>query len=103
MFKLGKLARSIPAPLLVLPGVALVAAIGSYIFESPFFLIFSLGAAAVFFNGLLATLEDDLSGGLNNPDGSETPRYVRYVRIGGWSIVGLLVALIALIFSARLS
>jgi hypothetical protein len=40
---------------------------------------FAISFCALFANGLLATLEDDLPGGFNNPDGSATPRYVRVV------------------------
>ncbi len=32
-------------------------------------------AGAMLINGWVATFEDDLSGGFNNPDGTSTPRY----------------------------
>ena len=38
-------------------------------------------AFAIGINGFIATLEDDLPGGFNNPDGTATPRYAKYV---GW-------------------
>ena len=38
-----------------------------------------IAAGAILINGLVATLEDDLSGGFNNPDGTGTPPYVRRV------------------------
>lgn len=40
-----------------------------------------IGAAALVVNGLFATLEDDLPGGFNNPDGKSTPKYAVVV---GW-------------------
>jgi hypothetical protein len=38
---------------------------------------------AMLANGLLATVEDDLPGGFNNPDGASIPRYIGVVR---WSL-----------------
>jgi hypothetical protein len=35
-----------------------------------------IAALAIFANGLIATWEDDLPGGFNNPDGTATPEYV---------------------------
>ena len=32
-------------------------------------------AGAMLINGWVATFEDDLPGGFNNPDGTRTPRY----------------------------
>src|SRR5580700_8402050 len=37
-------------------------------------LLIAVGAIVV--NGWVATLEDDLPGGFNNPNGTQTPRYV---------------------------
>ena len=53
-----------------------------------------IAAVAILVNGLFATLEDDMPGGFNNPDGTETPAYVERVgRIVRWS--GALLALVA--------
>ena len=90
------------APILALGGVALVAVASAFTFKLQFLLALALATAAVFGNGVLAMLEDDLPGGFNNPNGSATPRYIRYVRIVVWSAVGLLLALVALVFSAKL-
>jgi hypothetical protein len=38
---------------------------------------FAISLCTLVANGLFATLEDDLPGGFNNPDGSATPRYAR--------------------------
>ena len=51
--------------------------------RAPFWLAFGIAVVALFVNGWVATLEDDISGGLNNPDGTETPPYV--IRTG-WII-----------------
>lgn len=55
-----------------------------------------IAVAAMFLNGWLATLEDDLPGGFNNPDGTETPPYVRTAgrafRWGG-GVLGMLTAI----------
>ncbi len=51
---------------------------------------------AVLFNGAVATIEDDLPGGFNNPDGSDTPAYVhRLGRIVRW-IASMVLGLVAL-------
>jgi hypothetical protein len=58
---------------------------------------FAISFCAVFVNGLLLTLEDDMPGGFNNPDGSSTPRYVRVLtRItrGALALVCLLLAVL---------
>jgi hypothetical protein len=46
----------------------------------PILVSFLIVVGAVFANGLLATVEDDLPGGFNNPDGSATPPYVHKLR-----------------------
>lgn len=53
-------------------------------------------AAAIFANGLLATLEDDLPAGFNNPDGSHTPEYVRSVAFAARVLAGICILLICL-------
>jgi hypothetical protein len=57
-------------------------------------------ASAILANGLFATLEDDLPGGLNNPDGKATPRYavvVGWVARGAGLLLGsLLLAMLCL-------
>jgi hypothetical protein len=47
---------------------------------------FAIVAAALVINGWVATLEDDLPGGFNNPDGTSTPKYAV---IAGWVVRGL--------------
>lgn len=42
-----------------------------------FWIMLAIVAGAVLINGFVATLEDDLPGGFNNPDGTQTPRYAR--------------------------
>jgi hypothetical protein len=40
-----------------------------------FLAVAAIVTAAILINGLIATLEDDMPGGFNNPDGANTPRY----------------------------
>ena len=60
-----------------------------------FWAVFGIAVVALLGNGLVATLEDDLPGGLNNPDGKATPRYAV---IAGWVVrgVGLLLGVLLL-------
>jgi len=55
--------------------------------------VVALVAVAVLINGFVATLEDDLPGGFNNPDGSDTPGYALAAR---WAlrIIGAIVLLL---------
>jgi hypothetical protein len=57
--------------------------------------LIAVGAIAA--NGWLATLEDDLPGGFNNPDGTRTPKYVLFVT---WVVRALEVLLALLILGA---
>jgi hypothetical protein len=54
--------------------------------EWSFWWIFAIAGAAILSNGLFATLEDDLPGGINNSDGKSTPKYVVVV---GWVVRGV--------------
>jgi hypothetical protein len=79
-----------------LPTIAVLAAVAfgaSYLLGFSFLPIFALTVAAVLVNGLLATLEDDLPGGFNNPDGTATPVYAsRIPSVGKWVLSIALVA-----------
>jgi hypothetical protein len=69
-------------------GVALAT---SRLFDLAFLPVFLVVIGALIVNGLVATLEDDLPGGFENPDGTHTPRYARIVvRIGRWGLAALL-------------
>jgi hypothetical protein len=59
--------------------VALVAAGLSALSGLPYWWSFLIVAGAILVNGFVATLEDDLPGGFNNPSGTHTPRYVGVV------------------------
>jgi hypothetical protein len=58
-----------------------------------FWWAFLIVAAAILINGWVATLEDDLPGGFNNPDGTQTPRYAV---VTGWVVRGLGAVLVVL-------
>lgn len=73
--------------------VALIGAGLSAISGIAFWWAFLIVAAAVLINGWVATLEDDLPGGFNNPDGTHTPRYAV---VTGWVVRGLGMVLVVL-------
>ena len=66
--------RVFMATITVLAGLALVA---SHFLGVPLLLAFGILVAAVLVNGFVATVEDDLPGGFNNPDGTLTPIYAQ--------------------------
>ena len=74
----------------VLGGGALAA---SHVLGLPFLPTLVMLAAALFANGLVAVLEDDLPGGFNNPDGTATPAYASRIATGArWLLAVLLLA-----------
>lgn len=58
--------------------IGILALAVSWLVPVPIVPIMAVLLVAVVANGVLATLEDDLPGGFNNPDGTDTPRYARY-------------------------
>jgi hypothetical protein len=87
-----------------LPTIAVLAAIAfgaSHALGLSFLPVLALTVAAVLVNGLLATLEDDLPGGFNNPDGTATPVYAsRTASFGKWVVsIALIVFAIAFVQS----
>jgi hypothetical protein len=76
-----------------LVAVAVVAAGLSAISGLRYWWAFLIVAVALLLNGWFATLEDDLPGGFNNPDGRNTPKYAV---VTGWIFRGLGVTLIVL-------
>jgi hypothetical protein len=61
----------------------------------------AIAVVALVANGLLAQLEDDVPGGFNNPDGANTPKYVKVV---AWAVRGIgavAVVLIVAVFAVR--
>jgi hypothetical protein len=63
----------------------------------PFWAAVVMSAGALWVNGLILTLEDDLPGGFNNPDGQSTPPYVGKLNLGLRIVFGLVVATAALV------
>ncbi|WP_304360006.1 hypothetical protein [Collimonas fungivorans] len=74
---------------------AMLAAVLAAISGLRFWWAFLIVVAAILINGWVATLEDELPGGLNNPNGTHTPRYAtltgRIIRI-----LGIILALLCL-------
>lgn len=66
---------------------AMLAAVLTVISGLRFWWAFLIVVAAILINGWVATLEDELPGAFNNPDGTHTPRYAtltgRIIRILG--------------------
>ncbi len=73
-----------------------IAAAISYFSGLGYWPVFSIVAGALILNGFIATVEDDLPGGFNNADGTETPPYIGIIT---WVVRGLiLLAVGAIIF-----
>jgi hypothetical protein len=75
-------------PWLVVAGLASLAA---RLTNLNFWPVFAITIVAMLINGWVATLEDDLTGGFINPDGTATPRYAVVVM---WVLrgIGMLIA-----------
>ena len=73
--------------------VSAVAAAISYFSGLGYWPAFAIVAGAVMFNGFVATVEDDLPGGFNNPDGADTPRYIGVVT---WVVRGFILLAVGL-------
>jgi hypothetical protein len=73
--------------------VAMLAAGLTSISGMKFWWAFLIVAGAILINGWVATLEDDLPGGFNNPDGTHTPRYAI---VTGWIVRALGAVLVVL-------
>jgi hypothetical protein len=84
---------------LFLPTIAVLAAVAwvaSRLLGLSFLPVFGLAVVAVLVNGAVATLEDDLPGGFNNPDGTATPIYAsRAVLVAKWGLGIVLLAFAA--------
>jgi hypothetical protein len=79
--------KTLLLPLLSWSVITIIAFAISYWAGLNYYVVFAIVAGAVLVNGFVATLEDDLPGGFNNPDGSQTPRYARVTVIAARSIL----------------
>ena len=84
-------------PFLFFGGISIAFAAIGVAMGLDFWIAFSIAVVAVLVNGVFAALEDDLPGGSNNPDGTDTPKYVKTV---AWSVraVGIVCLLIIAVF-----
>ena len=83
---------------------AVLAGVISALTPVPFWAAFLMAVGAILVNGLLATLEDDLPGGFNNPTGSSTPRYAAILtQVGRWFIatVSIVFAVVAALLALK--
>ncbi len=80
-------------PTIWLSAAALLAAGLASISKMGFWWSFLIVAGAILINGWVATFEDDLPGGFNNPDGTSTPRYAIVASWGLRAIGGVLALL----------
>jgi hypothetical protein len=80
--------------------VGAIAGVASFFLDAGYWFMFFIVTAALLVNGFIATVEDDLLGGFNNPDGTDTPRYISVVtwvvRATGLAALGLTVFMLAL-------
>ena len=57
----------------------------------PFWASFAIVTGSILVNGLIATIEDDLPGGFDNPRGDDTPAYIgRISSVADWVLRGVL-------------
>ncbi len=82
-------------PTIWLSAVALLAAGLAAISKMGFWWSFLIVAGAILFNGWVATFEDDLPGGFNNPDGTRTPHYA-ITASRGLRVLGVMLALLCI-------
>lgn len=76
--------------------IAILSGLVSYFFNAPFWLVFPIASGAIFLNGLLATWEDRLPGGFENPNGKKS--------IPGWASLALILTTgLVTIFSSQAS
>ena len=76
------------------------ATVGWWFVGVPFWVALVTSAGALWVNSLTLTLEDDLPGGFNNPDGRSTPPYLGKLNLGLRIVFGLVVAMAALVLAA---
>jgi hypothetical protein len=73
----------VPSPRAIYIGfigfVALFVVLFAWFSGLPYWASALIVVAAILVNGLVARIEDDLPGGFNNPDGTDTPAYVHRV------------------------
>jgi hypothetical protein len=58
-------------------------AIAGIVYQSTAGTVVAIAIAAILLNGLVATVEDNMPGGFNNPDGRVSPRSSRMV---AWAV-----------------
>lgn len=80
-------------PALWILAIAAVSACLAAFTPLSFWAVLAIIVGSVLINGLVATVEDDLPGGFNNPNGKSTPRYATTF---GWAVRG--VGLVAGVF-----
>jgi hypothetical protein len=73
-------------PALWILAIAAVSACLAAFTPLSFWALLAIIVGSVLVNGLLATVEDDLPGGFNNPSGKSTPRYAAAF---GWIVRGV--------------
>jgi hypothetical protein len=95
---MNSLGRLLPAAVMLTVIAGLAAVISAWA-DVPFLVVFIIAVLATLANGLLATLEDDLPGGFNNPDGTDTPPYVQRLRGSVWRTIAVLALLLAAAFA----
>ncbi len=65
----------------------------SYFFGVGYWIAFAMVVGAIMINGVIATIEDDLPGGFNNPDGTDTPSYIHKIT---WIVMGILLLIVGI-------
>ncbi len=73
--------------------IFIIAAGINYFFGFSYWIAFAMAVGAIMINGVIATIEDDLPDGFNNPDGTDTPSYINKIT---WIIMGILLLIVGI-------
>lgn len=81
--------------------IALIACGISWWLKFNFWLIFLVIFGSILLTGIIARLEDDMPGGYNNPDGTDTPKYAKVLSLAFRVLIVLVVLLGLFVFAAE--
>ncbi len=85
--------RNLAVPVLTIGAFAGMGAVAAWALGMPLIAGAIILPASILANGFIATIEDDLPGGFNNPNGDATPKYAslaqRIWKIVGYGFLGL--------------
>lgn len=87
--------KELRLPAIVFVGLGLFAAFASQVSGLSYWLVFAIGAVALFLNGVIAHIEDRAQEGSGSPGDGKAPTHGRWLRRSLWIVgVGVVVATI---------